>query len=163
MPAAYQFVDRWFVPAPVEDVYDVIGEPLEYPRWWGDVFVEMGGDSGPPQPGRKTTVVAKGFLPYKLRFATEVVAADRPRSIEMTLSGDFEGGGAWHFEPAEGGTNATLDWRPIVNKPLVKSLTPILRPLFRSNHTWTMKRGEKHIAEYLAQRAGAGHVPGTAQ
>jgi hypothetical protein len=26
MPAAYQFVDEWFVPASVEDVYDVIGE-----------------------------------------------------------------------------------------------------------------------------------------
>jgi uncharacterized protein YndB with AHSA1/START domain len=39
VPAAYEFVDRWFVPAPVEDVYDVIGEPLEYPRWWGDVFL----------------------------------------------------------------------------------------------------------------------------
>jgi hypothetical protein len=73
----------------------------------------------------------------------------------MTLEGDFEGGGEWTLEPAEGGTNATLDWRPIVNKPLVKNLTPVLRPLFRSNHTWTMKRGEKHIADYLAQRRSA--------
>jgi uncharacterized protein YndB with AHSA1/START domain len=152
VPAAYHFVDRWFVAAPVEDVYDVIGEPLEYPVWWGDVFPEMGGDPGPPRAGRRTTIVARGFLPYKLRFASEVVAAERPRLIEMTLSGDFEGGGTWQFEPAEGGTNATLDWRPIVQKPLVRSLTPVLRPLFRANHTWTMKRGERHIADYMENR-----------
>ncbi|HEX3454064.1 MAG TPA: hypothetical protein VHS03_05525 [Gaiellaceae bacterium] len=39
-----------------------------------------------------------------------------------------------------------------MNKSLVKYLTPVLRPLFRSNHTWTMKRGEKHIADHLAKR-----------
>ena len=33
MSAEYEFVDRWFVPASVEDVYAVIGEQLEYPRW----------------------------------------------------------------------------------------------------------------------------------
>ena len=49
-----------------------------------------------------------------------------------------------------------LDWRPIVQKAGVKHLTPILRPLFRSNHNWTMRRGERHIAEYLARpRQGA--------
>jgi hypothetical protein len=148
VPAAYHFVDHWFVPAPVEEVYDVIGEPLEYPRCWGDVFLEMGGDPGPPRPGRHTTI-----LPYRLRFESNVVAAERPRSIEMTLSGDFEGGGSWNFEAAEGGTRAVLNWRPVVNKPLVKNLTPVLRPLFRANHTWTMKRGERHIAEYLKSRA----------
>jgi uncharacterized protein YndB with AHSA1/START domain len=155
VPAAYHFVDRWFVPFPVEDVYDVIGDAMAYPAWWGDVFLEIGGDDGPPHPGRRSTITAKGFLPYKLHFASEVVAAERPKSIRMTLEGDFEGGGEWTLEPAEGGTNATLDWRPIVNKPLVKNLTPVLRPLFRSNHTWTMKRGEKHIADYLAQRRSA--------
>jgi Polyketide cyclase / dehydrase and lipid transport len=151
VPAAYHFVDRWFVPFSVENVYDVIGDALEYPTWWGDVFLEVAGDSGPPRPGRRSTIVAKGFLPYRLRFSSEVVSAERPRSIEMTLSGDFEGGGGWSFEEAEGGTGAVLDWRPIVNKPLVKNLTPVLRPLFRANHTWTMKHGERHIADYLAR------------
>jgi hypothetical protein len=149
--AAYHFVDHWFVPAPIEEVYDAIGMPLAYPTWWGDVFPETGGDDGPPRPGRRNTIVARGFLPYKLRFTAEVTEADRPRSIRLRLEGDFEGGGEWTFEQVEGGTSATLDWLPIVQKPLVKYLTPVLRPLFRSNHAWTMRRGERHIAEYLAQ------------
>jgi uncharacterized protein YndB with AHSA1/START domain len=152
VPAAYRFVDRWLVPAAVDDVYDLLGDPLEYPTWWGDVFLETGGDPGPPRPGRRTTVVARGFLPYRLRFSTEIVAAERPTRIEMRLDGDFEGSGAWHLEPVEGGTRAVLDWRPVVKKPLVRNLTPVLRPLFRANHAWTMRRGERHIAEYLARR-----------
>jgi hypothetical protein len=28
-----------------------------------------------------------------------------------------------------------------VNKAGVRQLTPVLRPLFRSNHAWTMRRG----------------------
>ena len=93
--------------------------------------------------------MARGFLPYKLHFVAEVTEAERARSIRLRLEGDFEGGGAWSFEEVEGGTAATLDWRPIVQKPIVKYLTPVLRPLFRANHAWTMKRGERHIADYL--------------
>src|ERR671915_76913 len=116
--AEYKFLDEWFVPAPPEAVYDVIGAQLEYPEWWGDVFLEVEGDDGPPAPGRRARVKARGYLPYRLRF-----------------------------EPVEGGTRATLDWRPVVNKPLVRYLTPVLRPLFASNHYWTMRRGQEHIRE----------------
>jgi uncharacterized protein YndB with AHSA1/START domain len=145
--AEYRFLDEWFVPAPPETVYDVIGAGLEYPDWRGDVFLEAEGDSGPPAPGRRVRVKARGYLPYRLRFISEVVECERPKRIRMRLSGDFEGGGEWRFKPVEGGTRATLDWRPIVNKPVVRYLTPVLRPLFASNHYWTMRRGEEHIRE----------------
>ena len=46
-------------------------------------------------------------------------------------------------------TTATLDWRPSVNHALIRRLTPVLRPLFRSNHTWAMRHGERQIREYL--------------
>jgi hypothetical protein len=38
-----------------------------------------------------------------------------------------------------------------VQKLVVKFLSPILKPLFRWNHEWTMKRGERQIAEYLTK------------
>lgn len=152
MPAAYRFVDRWFVPAPPEDVYDVMGDAHSYPLWWGDVFLEAGGEEGPPRPGRRTWCVARGFLPYKLRFNQEVVWAERPRGFELKLDGDFTGGGTWSFEAADGGTRAVLDWRPVVEKAGVKHLTPLLRPLFRANHNWTMRRGQQHILEYMKNR-----------
>ena len=73
----------------------------------------------------------------------------------MGLSGDFEGTGTWLLDEKEGGTEALLDWRPSVEKPLIKYLTPLLRPLFRANHTWTMRRGQEHIVPYLQKREAA--------
>jgi uncharacterized protein YndB with AHSA1/START domain len=150
--AQYQFIDRWYIPAPIEDVYDVIGDQLDYPKWWGKVFVAVTGDGGPPRPGRRASLVSKGFLPYKLRWNAEVVEADRPRGFRFTMEGDFVGGGEWTLEEREGGTQATLDFRPAVEKPGVKQLTPILRPLFGANHRWAMRRGQEGIVEYMRRR-----------
>jgi hypothetical protein len=119
VPAAYRFLDRWTIPAPIERVYDAIGDPLRYERWWTN-------------------------------FGLEVLEAERPRRILSRLSKDFDGTGLWTLEETADGTQATLDWRPMVNHPLIKYLTPLLRPLFRSNHNWAMRRGERQLREYLA-------------
>ena len=139
----YRFVDCWFVRAPAQQVYDVVGDTLGYPRWWGDVFVSVEGDGGPPRPGRHVTIVSRGFLPYLLRWEAEIVEADAPRGFDFTMTGDFVGRGSWSFESAGGGTNAVFDFRPGVEKPGVKQLSPVLKPLFRWNHRWAMKRGER--------------------
>ena len=74
-----------------------------------------------------------------------------PYRIESRLHGDFEGTGTWLLERRpDGGTTVLLDWRPRVAKPGVRELSPLLRPLFRSNHSWTMRRGQEHILELLA-------------
>ena len=149
----YRFVSEWFVPgATPEEVYDVIGDTHSYPTWWGDVWLEVEGGEGPPQPGRRSRVKAKGYLPYKLRWWAEISSADRPRSFSLTAEGDFRGGGTWTFEAVDGGTIARLDWRPVVYKPLVRYLTPVLRPLFSSNHYWTMRRGEEKVAGEVERR-----------
>lgn len=67
------------------------------------------------------------------------------------------------LEKTNGGTNVALDWRPRVAKSIVKSCTPVLRPLFSWNHDWAMKRGQEHILELFASRepveAGAEALP----
>ena len=149
----YRFKSEWFVPgATPEEVYDVLGDQLAYPRWWGDVWLEVEGDEGPPRPGRKARIKATGYLPYKLRWTAEITEADRPRSFSLKAGGDFQGGGTWTIEPVEGGTIARLDWRPVVHKPLLRYLTPLLKPLFSSNHYWTMRRGEEKITDEVRRR-----------
>ncbi len=59
------------------------------------------------------------------------------------------GKGEWTLEETDGVTTATLDWRPSVNHALIRRPTPVLRPLFRSNHNWSMRHGERQIREYL--------------
>ena len=49
--AAYEFVDEWLVPAPAEAVYALLSCPREYPRWWGDAFLEGKATRGLPRRG----------------------------------------------------------------------------------------------------------------
>src|SRR3954453_10159151 len=150
MSNEYRFVDRWFAHAPVAQAYDVIGDTLGYPRWWGDVFVSVTGDGGPPRPGRHVQIVSRAFLPYRLRWEAEITEADAPNGFAFSMTGDFVGAGSWTFEPDEGGTNAVFDFRPRVEKAGVKQLSPVLKPLFRWNHAWAMKRGQRGIDSLLA-------------
>jgi uncharacterized protein YndB with AHSA1/START domain len=149
MPPAYSFVDRWVVHAPIDRVYDTIGDVLGYERWWTDFVIRARGDEGPPAPGKRNELFVKAYLPYKVNFGLEVVEAERPQRILSRLSKDFDGSGEWTLQETADGTVATLDWRPSVNHPLIRYLTPALRPLFRSNHNWAMRRGERQVRHYL--------------
>ena len=91
----YRFLDEWRLPVDVERVYELISRPLEYPRWWGQVFVAAEGDGGEAAPGKKVTVKARGFLPYHLRFSLTCLETDKPYRIHSRLDGDFEGTGTW--------------------------------------------------------------------
>jgi hypothetical protein len=159
VPAAYRFLDRWVIPAPIEDVYDAIGNPLGYVRWWTDFVLHVSGDAGPPAPGKRNELLVKAYLPYKVNFGLEVIEAERPRRILARLSGDFDGSAEWTLQELAIGTEAILDWRPLVNHPLIKHLTPALRPLFRSNHNWAMRRGERQLREYLLGRPASQASP----
>jgi uncharacterized protein YndB with AHSA1/START domain len=153
--AEYRFLQEWIVPAPVEQAYDLIGDQNSYPEWWGDVFLEVEGDAGPPRPGRRARLLTKGFLPYKIRWTAEITEVDPPHGFSFELEGDFEGGGTWRFEPVEGGTKALFDWRPIVRKRLIHNLTPVLRPLFAANHNWSMRRGQEGVVREAHRRRQA--------
>ena len=149
MPPAYRFLDRWVVPARIERVYDTIGDVLGYERWWTEFVIRATGDEAPPAAGKRNEVLVKAYLPYKVNFGLEVIEAERPRRILSRLSKDFDGSGEWTLRETADGTVATLDWRPSVNHPLIRYLTPALRPLFRSNHNWAMRRGERQIRNFL--------------
>jgi uncharacterized protein YndB with AHSA1/START domain len=153
MPAEYRFVDEWFVPMPIERVYDVLGDPLRYPDWWPEAFPRASGDAGPPKPSNRVAVVSRGFLPYRLRWTLTCVAVERPHTIDAEMAGDFVGTSSWTFTAADGGTRAVLDFRPAVAKPLVRRLSRLLRPLFRANHRWAMERGQEAIRRLALESA----------
>ena len=151
MTPAYRFVDRWRIDAPIDRVYDAIGDVRGYERWWTDFVIRATGDEPPPAPGKSNELLVKAYLPYTVNLVLTVIECDRPRRIRSTLSKDFDGTGEWTLGEEDGVTVATLDWRPSVNHSLIRRLTPLLRPLFRSNHAWAMRRGERRLNEYLAQ------------
>ncbi|MFN0155025.1 MAG: SRPBCC family protein [Gaiella sp.] len=153
--AAYRFVDTWFVPTDPGTVYALLSCPREYPRWWGEAFLEGEGDAGPAVPGKQARLLTRGRLPYTLRWTLTCVEAVEPSRLVSRITGDFEGEGIWTIAPVEGGTRVVLEWNVDVRKPLVRRLTPMLRPLFRWNHRWAMRHGERNIRELTAPLVAA--------
>jgi uncharacterized protein YndB with AHSA1/START domain len=152
---AYHFEDHWYVPFEAEKVWEVLAKAENYPRWWRGVYLSAKVLDG--KGGKRVAVVARGRLPYKLRFTIESLREQKPNLIEFRASGDFVTDvSRWVLKPEGKGTSVTLEWNPRVEKPVVKFLSPILKPLFRWNHEWTMKRGEKQITEYLKNGGGDG-------
>ena len=151
----YRFLDHWFVPAPAGDVYDVLGHVKGYPDRWGDSFLSVEGDDGEPYPGTPRQPADEGISPVPPALVADVHRCRTANPDRIGARGDFVGTGTWILEEAPGGTNVALDWRPRVAKRLVRSFTPLLRPLFGSNHHWAMERGQQHILELFASREPA--------
>ena len=151
----YHFEDHWDIPFPIDEVWTVLSRAREFPVWWKGVYLSTTplDQTNEPAVGSRIDAVARGWLPYKLRFTIETTALEKPRLIAFKATGDFETDESrWLLTPRAGGTHVVLDWNPVVEKPVVKLLSAFLKPLFRWNHHWTMVRGERQLIEFLTQR-----------
>ncbi len=155
--STYAFEDRWRVRARLGEVMDVMGDATDLPRWWPSTYLgvrelERGDATG---VGKLVELHAKGWLPYTLTFQLRVVEYRYPHGITAVASGDFDGTSVWHAR--QDGLDACLThvWTLRVEKPLVRLLTPLVRPIFALNHHWAMRRGEQSLELELARRRGA--------
>jgi quercetin dioxygenase-like cupin family protein/uncharacterized protein YndB with AHSA1/START domain len=140
----YVFVDEWDVAAPPEPVFELIADARTYPSWWRPVYIDVESD-GPAAPGRESTQHFNGRLPYHLRTRSTVTVYDPPRQVGADVVGDLRGRGLWTLTPTEAGTHVRFDWQVFADKPLLKTLTPVLRPLFRWNHAWAIARAREGL------------------
>jgi hypothetical protein len=166
----YHFVDRWRIEADVREVADILEDALTLPRWWGSVYFDVKQiEPGSEQGVRKLiSLHAGGWLPYTLRINFRTVESRYPHGFSMDATGDLEGKGVWTFEQDGPFVNVTYDWTIRANKPLIEKLSFVLKPIFRSNHNWTMKRGEESLKlELLRRRAKSeeelARIPGAPQ
>jgi hypothetical protein len=154
----YHFVDRWRVEGDIKEVADILEDALSLPRWWGSVYFEVKEiEAGEKQGvGKLIGLRAGGWLPYTLRINFRTVAANYPHGFTMDATGDLEGKGIWTFEQDGRFVNVTYDWTIKANKPIVQKLSFLLKPIFRSNHNWTMNRGQESLKlELLRRRANS--------
>src|SRR5882762_9919715 len=152
----YHFIDRWRVEATVQEVADIIEDALSLALWWPSVYFEVkelepGGDGG---VGKLIRLRAGGWLPYTLRISFRTTESRYPNGFTMDATGDLEGKGIWTFKQEGQFVTVTYDWTIRANKPIIDKLSSLLKPIFRSNHNWTMKRGEESLQlELLRRRA----------
>ncbi len=123
-------------------------------RRWKHV-TPIGGPAG--TIGARTEVIAGGF-PYTIKLELETTHIERPRQIAVLSRGDLEGTGTWQLHEFEGGTAVSYNWRVRAGKPLIRRFSPIVKPLFRANHTWAMRHGEVALRRWLANPQRGAHV-----
>ena len=152
MAREYVFVDEWDVDAPMEAVFDALADARTYPEWWKPVYFSVEGESEPGL-GQVTRHFFKGKLPYTLEMEGRTTSYDRPTSIEFDVDGDLRGHGKWTLTSRAGKTHVRWDWVVFADKPIVRALTPVLRPLFRWNHNWAVKRAVEGLEPYAQARA----------
>jgi len=152
----YHFVTKWTVAGTCEEVSDVLADPLDLPRWWPSVYLKVEeltpGDA--MGIGRRVRLLTKGKLPYTLRWEFEVVESRPPHGFAIAAHGDFDGTGRWTFEQRGPAVDITFDWRIRAEKPLLRWLSFVLKPIFAANHRWAMARGEESLVRELSRRRG---------
>ena len=149
----YVFVDEWDVAAPIEAVHGALADARTYPDWWRPVYIDVDAD-GPPAVGQVSRQRFKGRLPYHLRTCSTLTRLEPPRLIQADVEGDLRGRGNWTLTPTADGTHVRFDWRVYAERPLLRLLTPVLRPVLRWNHDWAIARAIEGLEPYARRHAG---------
>lgn len=148
----YHFVSYWRFTAAPENVFAIIANPQDYPRWWGEVYLsaETISEGDPDGLGRKIRVVSKGKFNYKVQWDMEILEIKTPARIVIRASGDFDGRGECYIAADGKNCDVMFDWRLVANKPALKYLPLIMKPLFKANHKWAMEQGRLGLDRELA-------------
>jgi quercetin dioxygenase-like cupin family protein/uncharacterized protein YndB with AHSA1/START domain len=149
----YLFVDEWDVAAPREAVFDALADARTYPEWWRPVYEDVEAE-GEPAVGQVSRQHFKGRLPYRLNTTSRITELERPERIVADVEGDLRGRGIWTLtELGPDRTHVRFDWRVFADRKLLRTLTPVLRPLFRWNHSWAIARAMEGLEPYARRRA----------
>jgi hypothetical protein len=149
----YHFITHWHVPGTIQEVVDIIGNAPDLVRWWPSVYLDVkqlepGDKNG---LGKVVSLYTKGWLPYTLRWQFRVTET-QPDGFTLVARGDFDGRGIWRFEQDGDRVNIVYDWKVRADKPLLRYLSPIIKPIFGANHQWAMRKGEESLLLELARR-----------
>ena len=153
----YSFTTRWRVQSTVEEVADILGNATDLMRWWPSVYLDVrqlepGDERG---VGRVVDLYTKGWLPYTLRWQFRLTQSRYPYGFALEAWGDFVGRGVWTFAPDGEWVTITYDWNIVADKPVLKALSFLMKPIFAANHHWAMRMGEQSLQRELARRHAA--------
>jgi hypothetical protein len=153
----YHYITHWHVKGTVEEVAEVISQATELVRWWPSVYldvreVERGDENG---IGKVVSLYTKGWLPYTLRWSFRVTESSYPYGFALEAWGDFVGRGIWTFEQQGESVHISYDWKINAEKPLLRYLSFLLKPIFGANHQWAMRMGEESLKLELMRRHAA--------
>jgi hypothetical protein len=149
----YHFITHWRVQGTAQEVIEIMADAPSLTRWWTSVYLDVQelakGDAN--GIGKRVSLYTKGWLPYTLRWQFRVTEATAD-TFTLVAEGDFEGRGIWTFAQDGDYVDITYDWLIAANKPILKTISFILKPLFSMNHLWAMQQGEISLKLELLRR-----------
>ena len=153
----YHFVTNWRVTGTCGEVADILGDPAALSHWWPSVYLRVEQLEAPDSRGvgRRLRLLTKGWLPYTLAWEFVVAESRYPYGFTIEAVGDFVGQGVWTFAQDGSFVDIVYDWNIRAEKPLLKTLSPVLKPLFEANHRWAMRQGEESLKLELRRRRAA--------
>jgi len=151
---AYAFTTHWRVQASLEEVWYVITDGDRLADWWPSVYQQVAlQDSGDRHGmGRRFQVKTRGWLPYSLNWNMTVTEKESPVRLGLRASGDLQGTGLWTLEQDGDHVILTYAWDVLLHHPLLRILSPLLKPIFAWNHRWAMRKGEESLRLELQRR-----------
>lgn len=146
----YHFVTDWHVQATREEIFNILSNATDLMRWWPSVYldVQVAGEG----EAQVVSLYTKGWLPYTLRWQFRTTQVDFPNGFALEAWGDFVGGGQWTFEQEGEWVKIRYVWSIRADKPILRRLSPIFKPIFAANHRWAMAKGEESLRLELARR-----------
>jgi uncharacterized protein YndB with AHSA1/START domain len=151
--AQYAFLSTWLVDAPRERAWDLLEDPLDWPRWWKGVervsLLDEGHDG---KVGSRYMITWKSRLPYELEFAFRVDEMEHPRRMTGTAEGELAGRGTWRLYEEDGTCAVTYEWVVQTTERWMNLLAPLARPVFAWNHDVVMRQGGEGLARELGAR-----------
>ena len=152
----YHFITRWRIQGTIKEIAHILADASGLTRWWPSVYLDVrelapGDERG---LGKVLDLYTKGWLPYTLRWQCRIseVASD---GFTLQAEGDFVGRGIWTFAQDGEWAIITYDWKIQADKPLLRYLSFLMKPIFAANHHWAMAQGERSLKLELARRHAA--------
>jgi len=152
----YHFVTRWSFEGTAVEVSDILADIEHLTEWWPAVYLSATvlapGDER--DIGKVVLLETRGWLPYTLHWVLKVTDSKRPHGFSIEAFGDFVGHGVWMIEEVGDRVLVVYDWRVRAEKPLLRSMSALLGPIFAANHRWAMMQGYRSMKlELLRRRA----------
>lgn len=155
----YAFLTLWRVEGDIHGVAAILEDTGALSRWWPSVYlnVRVLEPGAPGGVGKLVDLHTKGWLPYTLRWRFRVAESNSPHGFLIVAEGDFEGSGRWTLVQEGPEVAVTFDWRIRAEKPLLRYLSFVFKPVFAANHRWAMARGLESLRLELQRRTA--HTP----
>ena len=143
----YRFESQWRVQATPELVTDILTDGESLPRWWPQVYLSVR-----KEDNQVYSLHTRGWLPYTLKWKFRVTSTNHPNGFSIEAWGDLEGAGVWTFQRNGDSTDVHYLWTVQAEKPLLRHLSYLLKPIFAANHRWAMARGEESLKWEIERR-----------